>query len=65
MLAERSESRHEGTGIVYTLSTASTQLGFLIGPVGGSMVMAARGFDWMCLMLGGVMWLYLYSGQYG
>ena len=58
MLAERSEARHGGTGVVYTLSTASTQLGFLIGPVGGSVVMANSGFGAMCLMLGAVMWLY-------
>lgn len=58
MLAERSESRHDGTGVVYSLSTAATQLGFLIGPVGGSAVMASSGFGLMCLMLGGVMWLY-------
>ena len=44
--------------MVYTLSTASTQLGFLIGPVGGSAVMANSGFGVMCVMLGAVMWLY-------
>ena len=58
MLAERTEARHDGTGVVYTLSTASTQFGFLLGPVGGSLVMASSGFGVMCLMLGGVMWLY-------
>lgn len=58
MLAERTEARHDGTGVVYTLSTASTQLGFLLGPVGGSLVMASSGFGAMCLMLGGMMWLY-------
>lgn len=58
MLAERSEARHGSTGVVYTLSTAATQLGFLIGPVGGSVVMARSGFAAMCLMLGVVMWLY-------
>ena len=58
MLAERSEARHDGTGVVYTLSTAATQLGFLIGPVGGSVVMANSGFGAMCLTLGAVMWLY-------
>ena len=56
LLAESSEARHGGTGVVYTLSTAATQLGFLIGPVGGSAVMAGASFGSMCLLLGAVMW---------
>lgn len=29
LLARRSEERHGGTGVVYTMSTTATQLGFL------------------------------------
>ena len=36
MLARRTELRHHGTGVVYTLATVATQAGFLVGPVGGS-----------------------------
>jgi DHA1 family multidrug resistance protein-like MFS transporter len=58
MLAEQSELFHSGTGVVYTLSTAATQMGFLLGPVGGSAVMAGYSFGVMCMVLGAVMWLF-------
>ena len=55
---EVSESFHGGTGVVYTLANSATQIGFFVGPVGGSAIMQATSFQVMSLVLGGIMVLY-------
>ena len=45
MLAQVSELWHDGTGVVYTLANSATQIGFFVGPVGGSAIMGATNFQ--------------------
>jgi len=58
MLAYRTETAHGGTGVVYTLSSAATQLGFIAGPLSGSALMEVLGFQVMTLLLGVAMVMY-------
>ena len=53
LLSQVVEERHGGTGVVFTLSTAATQLGFITGPLLGSSIMTASSFGLMTLLLGG------------
>lgn len=58
LLAQIVELFHGGTGVVYTLANAATQIGFFVGPVGGSAIMQASSFQVMSLVMGGAMVLY-------
>ena len=52
MLGQVSEISHESTGIVYTLNTMAVQIGFIFGPVIGSIIMEHHGFGVMSIVLG-------------
>ena len=52
MLGQTSELSHDGTGIVYTLNTMAVQVGFVFGPVIGSIIMEKSGFWAMSVVLG-------------
>ena len=55
MLGQVSEMSHGGTGIVYTLNTMAVQIGFVFGPIIGSVIMEHHGFGVMSIVLGGFM----------
>ncbi|GMI44762.1 hypothetical protein TrCOL_g12021 [Triparma columacea] len=55
LLAQVTDLRHGGTGIVYTVNTMSIQLGFVVGPVAGSGIMQVKGFGFMSGVMGGFM----------
>ena len=52
LLAQLSELRHGGSGIIYTAQTVAIQLGFLVGSVAGSAVMQYFGYSQMGVIVG-------------
>ena len=58
MLGQLSTLFHDGTGVVFTLSSSATQLGFFLGPPLGSAVLQATNFEIMGIVFGTAIFLY-------
>ena len=50
LLGAMSDERFGGTGVIYAVNTASVQLGFMVGPVGGGALKQLFGFQTMSVV---------------
>ena len=58
LLGAMSDEHFGGTGVIYAVNTATVQLGFMVGPVGGGALKQLFGFEIMSVALGLIVALY-------
>ena len=58
MLADRSQDKYHGTGIVLILPSAADQVAFIVGPYAGASICRYASFQTMCQIFGGCLLLY-------
>jgi MFS family permease len=54
------DDRFGGTGVIYAMSTAAVQSGFMVGPIGGGALMEMFGFWAMSIILGSAVFFYTF-----
>tara|TARA_B110000208_G_scaffold5262_1_gene6817 strand:+ start:116 stop:1726 length:1611 start_codon:yes stop_codon:yes gene_type:complete len=60
LLGKMSDERFDGTAVIYAINTATVQLGFMVGPVGGGAMKELFGFQTMSIVLGLIVALYAF-----